>query len=272
MELSFTTSAGLKIYGSIESAQENTRGVIILIHGLGEHLGRYDDWATRFNREGFNVIRIDLPGHGKSEGKRGHIPDFDLIDEIIDKIVLKAKDEFPGMPVVLYGHSLGGTIVLNHLLAKQEGINLSVVTSPWIKLSFEPPRSKMILAGIVKNILPSLVQETGLVTEHLSHDTENVKKYIEDPMVHSKISVALFTGVHNAAGKILERGSEIDIQVLILHGRDDLITSPGGSRLLEQISPNVKLRVWDGGFHELHNEPFKDEVFTEIVTWLKNNL
>ncbi|TFH34079.1 MAG: alpha/beta hydrolase [Bacteroidia bacterium] len=272
MELSFTMQDGSRIRVKIDRTSMDIKGVIVLIHGLGEHLERYNEWAGRFVDSGFSVIRVDLPGHGRSGGKRGHIKSFGMVDEIISNLTTMADEEFPGVPVILYGHSLGGTFVLNYLLSGNGGINLAIVTSPWIKLSFEPPRGKMILASVVKNILPALVQPTGLVPEHLSHDHDVVKRYIEDPLVHYKISVALFSGVHIAARAIMERGSEIKLPLLLLHGEDDLITSPGSSSEFAMISPGATFKLWKGGYHELHNEPFRDEIFKEIVGWLNSQL
>lgn len=271
METDIRINEKLNLYCKIDSATGKGRGVVILIHGLGEHILRYDDWATRFVSEGYSIIRADLPGHGQSDGKRGHVSSFSLFPEIIRILIEKANEQFPGLPVILYGHSLGGAIVLDFLVSGAQGVSLSVVTSPWIKLSFEPPKSKMVLASAVKSILPTLIQSTGLVADHLSHDKEEVRKYISDPLVHSKISVALFTGVYNAGRNILRLGSRIDVPLLLIHGTDDRITSPSASAELAAKSGMIELRLWDGGYHELHNESFRDELFSEIVEWLNKN-
>lgn len=272
MEATFTLPGGIKLFGKIDTAGQNPKGVIILIHGLGEHISRYDHWSRKFVEQGYCMIRADLPGHGKSDGKRGHVNKFGLFREIIGLLIDRASADFPGLPVILYGHSLGGTIVLSYMVSGAEGIKLGVVTSPWIRLAFEPPKGKMVLASVVKSIMPSLVQPTGLVAEHLSHDPAVVKAYTDDPLVHSKISVSLFSGVYNASREILERGADIKVPVLLLHGKDDLITSPGGSSELAEKSSKIDIRLWEGGYHELHNEPFNGEVFAEIIGWVNNHI
>jgi alpha-beta hydrolase superfamily lysophospholipase len=172
----------------------------------------------------------------------------------------------------LYGHSLGGGIVLDYILRKQPSIKGAIVTSPWIKLAFEPDRFKLLLASVMKNIIPGLVQPSKLIVDHLSHDPAVVARYISDPLVHDKISVGLFHSAMTAAARTLTHANEVIVPILLVHGSNDMICSPEGSRIFALNSEKVELKIWEGGYHELHNEPFKKEVFDYIMTWLSNHI
>lgn len=272
MDFNIKLSNGQVLRGMIQSPGENTKAVIILVHGLGEHIQRYIYWADLFKKEGIGFAGVDLPGHGRSEGRRGNIKSYVLLDNMIDILLNSCKKTFPGIPVYIYGHSLGGTIVLDYLLRKNPKVKGAIITAPWLRLSFEPPRIKLILASVMKNILPGLIQPSGLNANHISHDETVVEKYRTDPLVHGKISVSLFHGSMTAAKYSLEHASELKVPTLILHGSDDKILSPEGSREFAGKTSLADLKIWDGGYHELHNEPFKDEVFAYIINWINRKL
>jgi acylglycerol lipase len=267
MDFNVKLSNGVVLKGMIHSPGENPKGVIIFIHGLGEHVQRYNYWAGLFTQELIGFTAVDLPGHGRSEGPRGHIKNYTLLGEMIDILIKTAGRTFPGVPVYLYGHSLGGGIILNYLLQRNPKIKGAIVTSPWLRLSIPPARSKIIMASLIRYMLPQLTQPSGLNTTYLSHDSEVVEKYKNDPLVHDKISVSLFHSAMSAATYSLSHASELKTRTLLLHGSDDMICSPAGSREFAAKS-DIELKIWEGGYHELHNEPFKDEVFAYIMQWI----
>jgi acylglycerol lipase len=272
MDFNIKLGNGQVLTGIIQSPGDNTRAVIVLIHGLGEHIQRYAYWAELFKKEGIGFAGVDLPGHGRSEGRRGNIKSYTQLEEMIDILLSSCRKTFPGVPLFLYGHSLGGNIVLDYLLHKNPKVKGAIVTSPFLRLAFEPPKFKLILASIMKNLVPGLIQPSGLNPDHLSHDKTVVEKYISDPLVHGKISVSLFNGMMVSAKYSLAHASELKVPILLLHGSDDLIVSPEGSREFAAKTDLADLKIWEGGYHELHNEPFKDEVFTYILNWLNKNL
>jgi len=272
MDIQFKLSNGQILRGIIKSPGENIRAGIILVHGIGEHIQRYNHWIEKFIEKRYGFVGVDLPGHGRSDGKRGNLNSYSLTDEMLDFLIAEHKKTFPAVPVFIYGHSLGGGIVLKYLLQKTPRINGAVVTSPSLRLAFEPAKAKLILASIMKNLLPSLIQPSGLVVSHLSHDQNVVDAYIADPLVHNKISVGLFQCMISASEYSLNHAAELKIPLLIMHGSDDLIISPQGSRDFAAKTKMAELKIWDGGYHELHNEPFKDEVFSYIVNWLEKQI
>jgi alpha-beta hydrolase superfamily lysophospholipase len=271
MELTITLSNGESLKG-FRVKPDHPRAFIIMVHGLGEHIQRYVAWADMFVKNGIGFEGVDLPGHGCSGGKKGHIRSYGLTDQMIETLHNDLKGLYPGLPVFLYGHSLGGGLVLDYLVRKNPGFRGAIVTSPWLKLSFEPEEAKVKLAGVMKNFLPGLVQKSGLVVEHISHDKEVVEAYKNDPLVHGRISVSLFHNAMNAASNALRNASHLKIPALIMHGSDDQICSPAGS---QEFASNNKLSefiLWNGGYHELHNEPFREEVFRSILAWISKNL
>lgn len=156
MDFSIRLTNGQILRGFVKSPGSEAKAVIIMVHGIGEHIGRYSNWAEEFKKGNIAFMGVDLPGHGLSRGRRGHIRDYLLLDEIIDTMINECRKFFPGIPAFLYGHSLGGGIVLNYLLNNDPAVKGAIVTSPWLKLTFEPSKAKVMLAGILKNFCPDL--------------------------------------------------------------------------------------------------------------------
>jgi alpha-beta hydrolase superfamily lysophospholipase len=268
MDFNLKLKSGLLLKGMIHSPGEDAKAVVIMVHGLGEHIQRYSYWAELFKKEGIGFAGLDLPGHGRSGGRRGYIKSYSQTDEMMDILIKTCSKTFPGIPLFLYGHSLGGGIVLDYLIRKNPKIKGAIVTSPWLRLSFEPPKIKVTMANIMRYILPGLIQPSGLNVNHLSHDQSVIDRYKSDPLVHDKISVSLFQGAMHAAEQSLVNASGLKVKTLLVHGSEDLICSPKGSSEFASKNVNVELKIWEGGFHELHNEPFKDDVFKYIMSWI----
>lgn len=270
MELNIRLSSGQVLRGIIESPGSGIRAMVIMVHGLGEHVRRYQHWSERFQKEGIGFIGVDLPGHGKSDGKRGVIKSYTETSEMIGILMNEYSNTFPGVPVFLYGHSLGAGIVLKYVIEKSPQINGVIATSPWLRLSFAPGKTKILLARVMKTLFPSFVQPSGLIPEHLSHDKVVVEAYKNDPLVHDRISASLFYSAESAGVFISGNASSLKIPALVIHGSDDMLTSVDASRDFASKTDLAKFREWDGGYHELHNEPFRDEVFSFILNWMEN--
>jgi len=272
MNIQISLSNKKVLRGIIKSPGDHIRAGIILVHGIGEHIQRYSHWIDRFNEKGIGVVGVDLPGHGLSDGKRGNIKSYSLTDEMIDFLLIEHKKTFPGIPVFIYGHSMGGGIVLQYLLHKNPEINGAIVTSPWLRLAFEPAKIKLILARIMKNLLPSVTLPSGLVVSHLSHDQKVVDGYFADRLNHDRISFNLFYNAVTAADYSLKHAGDLKIPLLLMHGTGDQVNSVQGSRDFAAESKVTELKLWEGGYHELHNELFKDEVFAYLMSWLEKKI
>lgn len=268
MEFKLDTGNGFELTGDIYDTRAEPSRVLLLIHGLGDHFGRYSHLANWFAEEGIAVIGIDLPGHGRSPGRRGHINSYHTYNSIIESLAKFAVKSYGDKPIGLYGHSLGGNIILNYLLTNTFGFDFAVATSSWLELVSAPSKSTLALAKVVSRLFPTILQANGLKLEHISRAEDVNEKYNSDPLVHDRISVRLAVKATNAAERILETGSIIDIPVLLVHGEDDMITSKEGSKKLSEINDNVSLKLWDKGYHELQNESFNRDVFNFINSWI----
>lgn len=249
------------------------RAAVVLIHGHGEHIQRYQHVAQAFTQEGVSLLGFDLRGHGKSAGQRGHTPHYDNLQSDIADFLAQAAKRAPALPLFLYGHSMGGNLVLNHLLRFQPPLRAAIVTGPWLRLAFEPPAAKLALARMMEAISPSFSQSSGLETAALARDPQVVQAYEKDPLVHSKITTRLFMGMYQAGLWALEHAAELKTPTLLMHGTADRLTShEASSEFAQKAGSVVRLRLWEGFYHEIHNEPQKAEVLQTMLGWLNENL
>jgi alpha-beta hydrolase superfamily lysophospholipase len=264
---------GLEMFAQSWEPDETPRAVVCLVHGLGEHSGRYAHVGKAFVEAGFVLTGFDVRGHGKSGGPRGHTPSYDALMDDIDLFIYLVANRYPGLPRFLYGHSLGGNFVINFALRCRPELVGVIATGPWLKLAFQPASSKVMLGKIMNNILPSFSQASGLDTRALSHDPEVVNAYENDPLVHDKISARLFLNVFESGLWALDHAAEIPLPLLLMHGGADRIISLEASRqFAASAGDKVTLRIWDGLYHEIHNEPEQGEVFTVMIDWMNTQL
>lgn len=267
-QFKWLTNDGIEIFSQYWQPTENIKGVIIFIHGLGEHSGRYSQLAGKFSKEGYVFFTCDLRGSGKSGGKRGHTPAYECLMADIDYLLKEAKKRFPGQGQFLYGHSLGGNLVLNYSLRHNPSLKGVIATSPWLKLAFKPPMIKIILGEIIDLFWPSFSQENGISGQALSHDPQIIQDYQKDPLVHNRISVRLFYEAFRAGQWALANNKRFNLPLLLLHGTADKITSPQGSAQFAHGIAQCTFKLWEGQYHELHNEFIKEEFFGYILSWL----
>ncbi len=268
-EFRLQSTDGLKLFGQGWQPGGDSLGVVCLVHGLGEHSGRYAHLAEALNRAGYALISFDLRGHGKSDGRRGHIRSTEAFFGDIDLLLEFARDRYPGKKLVLYGHSLGGMVV-NYVISRRPDLAGVVATSPNFRLGFEPPPIKIALGRMMNNIWPTFTQASGLETQALSRDPEVVRRYEEDPLVHDRVTARMYmSGIREASSWALEHAADFPLPLLLTHGSADRITSVEGSKeFAAKAGDNVTLKVWDGLYHELHNEPEQGQVFEMVIDWL----
>ena len=244
-----------------------------IIHGLGEHSSRYDDFAEYFCKKGYGVYSIDLRGHGKSEGKRGHVNNFKNLIDDSEEMFINIRKENLNVPMVMFGHSLGGCIALNYLCENQsKEIDLAIISSPWLKTVLEPPKFIIYIQKILVGLFPSFTLNNRLDPYHLSKNTNKVKKYIKDPLVHNRISLKMFSEVNKAIDKIENESEKINIPVLLLHGKKDNIISFKGTKKISKKINNSKLILYEGLYHEPHNDLEKNEILDNYTSFIKNNI
>jgi alpha-beta hydrolase superfamily lysophospholipase len=263
-----STPDGIELYLARWEPDGDARAVVFLIHGIGEHIGRYADVAAQLNKAGFACCGIDLRGHGRSDGPRGHAPS---LERILDDISLMLDSFQEIKPAFLYGHSLGATLALEFGRVRPEGLSGVIATGPWLKLRFEPPRYKVMLARIVPRFVPKMSLSSGLDVQALSRDSSIVDAYIHDPLVHDRITAQLGAIMLNLADDLLANPQSFRLPLLMMHGEDDRLTDPNASRaFFDGVGSTDKtFRLWPGLFHEIHNEPEQAEVIAQIVSWLE---
>ncbi len=244
------------------------RAVIALIHGQGEHTGRYHHLAQFFNAAQIAVWGFDQQGFGKSEGKRGHAPNLDAYLDDVGLLLDKITAAYPGIPVWLYGHSMGGNVALNYAFRrKDQRINSLIATGPWIRLAFEAPAIKIGLGKLLRNIVPTLSLPSGLNTQLISRDQHVVDAYNNDPLVHDRVSAAAGISLMEGADWLDHYAGPVPCRTLLMHGGADGITAaPATKDLSERLTGDITYKEWAGLFHEIHNEPEQLEVFSFILS------
>lgn len=252
---------------------DNPKAVVVLVHGMGEHLGRYKESVIPILIENnYSVIAYDQFGHGKTEGKRGHTSNYDILLESLETVVVKANIEYKDLPVFVYGHSMGGNVVINYALQKQSNIKGVIATSPLLRLAFEPPKWKLSVGKFMLNILPSITLPSELDTKAISRDPDEVKRYENDTLVHDKISPVYSFPVFDAGEYAIENATQLKIPTLICHGTGDSITSHKASEEFANASKKVEIKLFEGGYHELHHDLCKEELLQTVINWLNSKL
>ena len=259
-----------KIYAQLWEPDKKPSLVVNIIHGFGEHSGRYERWAELFTREKIAVLASDLEGHGKSVGKRGDIKNYQLFLDQIDLQLEKSNELFPDTGRILYGHSMGGNLVMNYAMSKDPPIIALIASSPWLRLAFEPPPHMILLAKIFRPLFPGLMVQGKIENADRSHDPVINLAAKDDLLMYRMISLRLFHQVSIKGLYAIRNIYKINRPFLLMHGNADRITSHEASiELVANTSKNTRLKIWDGLYHELHNEFEYKEIFNYIMSWLK---
>ena len=249
-------------------------GQIFLVHGFSEHSGRYSEWIQRFVEKNLAVYTLDLRGHGKSAGQRGHTPCYQEMLKDIGVWIQQFKSK-QGIPTILYGQSLGGNLVLSYMFDMPDFLPDGIIsTSPWLKLVAGPKTLVALGARILRKIAPSFSRNSGLDINLLSHDPSVAEAYARDPLNHSQITPTLFFGTQKAARKIQKRYHDFNLPVLLMHGSGDKVTSFMASQKLahdvQKAGNDITFIAWEGLYHELHHEYEQNDVFQTIIDWLNH--
>jgi acylglycerol lipase len=240
-----------------------------VVHGLGEHSGRYERFARGMATFGMATYALDLRGHGKSAGRRGHVDSWTQWVDDAAAFVAYMQSQTTG-EVVPLGHSFGGVVMLSTVRSgKLRGIRRFVLSSPALKLKASVPVWKTSAAGIMSKIAPRLALDNEVDAATVSRIPEVVAAYRSDPLVHRKISSRLYSEWRRAAEENLQHAAELALPFLILAGTDDRLIDPAGSQELHARTPGKsELRMLEGRYHEPFNDLGSDDVFAAISEWL----
>ena len=268
-EFHFNSYDNLSIYAQIFKAASKPKAIIIIVHGYGEHSGRYKHWAEKFVKHGYFVLAFDLRGHGLSEIRQGHRLSYYKFLKDLSVVCEKAESIFPEIPKIIYGHGFGGNLVINYLISGTCNLDGMIVSSPWLEAEFNIPKLELLFGNLFKNIVPRFLISMNIRPEHLTRDQEHVQNIMKDPLIRHQIPIRLLFEI-NAAGIRASRSIyKINLPMLVMHGTADKITSFKASKDFVMNSSNkTTFREWAGHYHELHNDIDADEVFNFVTEWL----
>lgn len=251
---------------SVEGAAP--RAVVQIVHGLGEHMGRYDHVAQRLNSWGFAVRAHDHYGHGQSSGVRGGLPSaLRLIDDLA-AVVDETRRVCPEVPLILFGHSLGGLVAASFVARDVRPVDALVLSSP----GFDPGLDAVqkLLIAVLPRIAPNLRVGNGIESDDISHDRAVVQAYRDDPLNHDRICGRLARFLSEEGAMVQSAAPRWQVPTLLLYAGDDKLVRPAASAAFAQAAPAglVSATRFDGLFHEIFNELDAEPVFAALRGWL----
>lgn len=244
------------------------RGVVLLVHGLGEHVGRYEHVARRLNQWGFSVRGYDHWGHGESTGAPGSLPtDTRLLDDLAE-VMDATRAKHPAEPLILLGHSLGGLVVGRLVSLALRPVDALVMSSP----ALDPGLSafQKLLVAVLPKLVPNLRVGNGLNAKWISHDPAVVQAYQQDPKVHDRISARLARFIAEGGPATLALAAQWKVPTLLMYAGQDKLVNPRGSQQFAASAPPqvVQAHCFDALYHEIFNEQDAEPVFDTLRTWL----
>lgn len=264
---------GLRLYRQAWVPDGDARAMVVLVHGVSEHSGRYHHVAGRLVADGYAVHALDHRGHGRSEGPRA------LIDRMVNAVAdLHALVEatalaHPGVPMVMLGHSMGGLLAVDFALAHQERLSGLILSAPLAALEAASPTTR--LAARVLSALTPRLGVVGVDSALVSRDPEVVRSYQADPLVfHGKLPARTVFELERAVRSLPQSVHAITVPTLIMYGSADRLCPPAGSLGLHDCigAQDRTLKVYDGLYHEIFNEPEQERVMEDLCAWLRERM
>ena len=246
------------------------KAVLFVVHGLGEHSGRYMNHVDRFVPLGYAVYGLDHIGHGKSDGEREVIVRFEDYTEPLTAYYNMVKGWQPGKPIFILGHSLGGLITCYYLLDHQDLFKGAIISAPLIKVSENISSMTITMGKVLSRIAP----KAGLLSldaTGVSRDPEVVNAYVNDPLVfHGKTPARLAAEMLKAMMRVTAEKEKITLPFIVVQGGADKLVDPGGAQMLYDNagSKDKTLKIYQGLYHEVHNEPEREVMFKDVESWL----
>ena len=264
------SSDGLELHSSSWTVP-NPKLNVCIVHGLGEHCGRYAHVAEFYNGIGANVYALDFRGHGQSKGARGCGPDLNAFLDDVDALIYYMKEDSKDLPWIFHSHSMGGNIGLNHVIRRKSDCSAIIATGPWITIENTPSKGLVFVANLI-NKFGGFTQSSEIDATYVSTDKEEVNKYLNDPLIHDKISSKAGMSLYHSGRYLHSYKEGMPIPTLVLHAKKDKLTLASGSEAFARNNEsNVTLQIFDDVYHELHNDVKRAELFECIKTWLKTN-
>lgn len=252
---------------------DNPVAVMNLVHGFGEHSGRYLHMMDALGEKGIAVAAVDLRGHGASSGKRGVCHSYDLLRGDAESLLRFSAQQFPELPHFLYGHSMGGGLVLNHIL-NRGGAGLSgVIASAPLLTTPEPlPKALTFMVRILKKIVPNMTLGNPISGDKISTLPEEQAAYEQDNVNHGRLGVGLADGMLGGGEWVLSQAENWNVPLLLLHAKDDQLTSFASSENFASRAKNCTFRGYENCQHEIHNDVARAEVYNEMTKFIQDRL
>lgn len=272
-EYEWLADDGVRLCGRKWQPADDSVAAVAIVHGLGEHGGRYAEIASQFVAAGFAVWAFDQRGHGRSAGPRGHAASCERLLDDIAEFVRRAGQERTGRLVILYGHSMGGNLVLNYALRRAPQLAGLIVTSPLLCPVSPPGPGKQLVGRLLSRWWPTCSFDIGVNPDDLSHDRQAVDAYRTDPLVHHRVSARLGTQLLDAGVWAIAHADRLKLPTLLMHGSGDKVTSSEASReFARRAGPLCNLQIWNGLYHELHWESERTEVIRHAIDWMHRTI
>ena len=270
----FNSVRDAKIYYQAWLPEKDAKAVILIVHGLGEHSGRYENVVNHFVPLGYAVYGFDLIGHGKSEGEREFVKQFEDYTKILEEYIGMVKSWQEDQQLFLLGHSIGATIIIYYLLDHPQNFPGVVISAPTILI----PRGTTQMTIATAKVLSKITPKFGMMhldPNGVSSDPHVVNDYINDPLVfHGKTPVRFMAETLRAILRINDEFENLTQPLLVVSGSEDVLADPDGSQLLfdNASSTDKKLMIYKGFHHEVFNEPGRTRVLSDVEGWLEDRL
>lgn len=269
----FNLNDGTPIYYQ-KYMPESPRAIIIFLHGFGDHVARYGSFTRYFVTRGYGVCLFDYRGHGRSGGRRTHVNKFYDYLYDISQFIEFIKSNSPDAPILLAGHGFGGQLAINFVVKYSKGVRGVILSAPSFGVKMEVPKWKLKLGTFAAKWLPIYRVPTNIDPAKLSDDPKIAEEYAKDPYIVRDISVRCGYEIYKNMELLMAMASRIHLPILLLHGSADRMTDPEATKRFFMRLPaiNKKLKVYQGGGHEIFNDRDKNEAFQDISTWLEEQL
>lgn len=249
------------------------RGVTVMVHGFSAHSELYRHVGMALCEAGLTVSMYDQRGHGRSEGKRGHIDRFSTYVHDLELVVKRAREQAPGLPLALVGHSMGATVILSYLLEGGGKADAVVLATPWLGTAVKVPWYKQLGAPLMSQLWPGLTLGNGLVAHDLSRNPDVIAGFNVDPLVHHVATPRLYTEVRAVQARVLAAAAALRVPTLMLVAGQDRIVSVAAERQFAQLAGSmVELQEYPELFHEVYLEPDAAQLVTDTAAWVFHQL
>jgi alpha-beta hydrolase superfamily lysophospholipase len=262
---------GAKLFTKVFRPETQPVGCIAMVHGYGEHTGRYLRVAEFFCDRGYVFAIHDQRGHGKSPGKRGVAPSYGTLTTDIDLVLAWLESKHPGLPVCLYGHSMGGNLALSRVVADDlpASVRCVVAGSPWLRLAKDPPALTVLMAKIISKIIPDFTAKSTLAIDDLTRSETVRAETKADPDYLDDIGARIFQEITANGERILAEADKVRVPLYVMVGTHDLVVSQAAvEAFIKDCGIRCESRIWPEFYHELHNEPGGEQVLMEVAAFI----